>query len=208
VPHPRVQSHRTTYQARAHGVRAQLGQAERAQLANPDLTSDQRRRNIRHLRSQAERQLGQLRAEYEAGKPGILAAIRQPVYKLPPSTTGILEWRDAMDRASAVKSQDQALMLWERAALVDDRVMMTALAYVAAPAPGEHPPRWPRIIDTWRRDPFIRDTLAEHDAAWQDLNDRGQQHEDGLAFTLPPEQRGPDPDQLPRLQAVPDQPSE
>jgi hypothetical protein len=204
MPHPRVQAHRATYQARASGVRAQLAQAERREQARTDLTASQRRRNIGHLRRMAEQQLAQLRQEFEAGKPNILAAIRAPVYKLPPSTTGILEWRDACDRAGQVEDQDQAMVLWERAALVGDQVMQTALGYLACPRPGEYPPRWPKVIDAWRRDPFVRDTLAEHDQAWQELDDPGQQYQDGLLFRMPPEQTGPDPDALPQLQPVPD----
>jgi hypothetical protein len=107
-----------------------------------------------------------------------------------------------------MEDQDTALREMNLARMVGDTIMVQAIAYMAAPNPVEHPPRWPAVIAVWRaNDPQVAGTLAEFDQAWQELNDRGQQHEDSLAFTLPPEQRGPDPDQLPQLQAVPDQPS-
>jgi hypothetical protein len=96
VPHPRVNAHRVTYQRRAAQVRAQLAQAEQREQTRTDLTAQQRRRNIRHLRDQATRQLGQLRAEYEAGKPAVLQAIVSHLYRLPrrsaPMSPGATPW--------------------------------------------------------------------------------------------------------------------
>jgi hypothetical protein len=138
--HPRVNAHRVTYQRRAAGIKAALAQQERQQLANPELTDRQRRRNVQHLRDQAARQLAQLATDYEQGKAGVLAAIRRPLYKLPPWAMADVSFRDALDRAARqAETQEQAMMLWDRAALLGDEIQMLALAYLAAPDPASQP---------------------------------------------------------------------
>ena len=205
MPHPRIQAHRAAYQRQAAGIRAQLAQAERAQLADPDLSPAQRRRNIGHLRRQTEGRLATLRRQYDDGKPAILRAIWAPLFKLPPSVNADMSWRDAMTRAAALDSQDEALRMMDTALMVGDELMVKALAFHACPDPIEHPPRWPAVAARWQQSSsYVRESVREFDECWQELNDKAQQYQDSTMFTLPTPQQAPDRDALPSLGQLPD----
>lgn len=204
MSHPVLDSHRRQYQSRAAGIKAQLAQAERAQHATPGLTPQQRARNIGHLRRQAEARLATLRQQYADGRQGALRGIRANLYRLPPKVGADMSWRDALTRVNDITSQDDAMRLWDLAGMVGDDIMRLALAYVAAPNPEEHPPKWPQVIAAWKRsDPNVAETLTQYDDAWTELQDRQVQYQDGRMFDMPAEQPAADSDTLPHLDAAP-----
>jgi hypothetical protein len=210
MTHPRIQAHRAHYKRQADGIRSQLVQAERSQLADPTLTPAQRRRNIRHLRQQAETRLTGLAQQWRNSQQPLLRKLVEHLYRLPPRTMAVLELRDALERVNQVDSQDDAMRLWELSGLFGDEVMRLALAYAACPDPtADYSPKWPQIIAAWRRsDPAVAEALDSFNDAYAELADPAVRYEDSAMFNLPSEQAPPDRDQLPRLEPVPGGPAE
>jgi hypothetical protein len=129
----------TDFMAKANRTREEASAEIARAQTNPDLTIEAKGRRIAEVRSKANREIARLGREYAAAQVserddahGALFGLTFKVGATEADKTAAqASYRDAIFRADALADSRHALRVMGRAQMVDDKILMKAVAVVA-----------------------------------------------------------------------------
>ncbi len=154
--------------------------------ARRDLSDEGRRRQLAKAYTRAQDDLRKVRAETEANRDARHQQLMGQLFKNPDSRdpSSAISYRDAQDRAEALRTPAEALELLNRARRSGDALLVTAVAMrsldQAMGALGNS--AWGEVVDTWSQgeSSFVDAALTElgelHRTSPADLIGRAAQH--------------------------------